>query len=239
MEEHICIGIEGLVGSGKTSICRELLNRIPNSILLQGGNLYRGIVYAFMQQNKNLQNLQKLKESLDHTTIDIKQLMDQLKVEFQLENRETVVYINGNKISEELLQSDQASLAVSIAANKANNQALYLFFRTIIKEYLKKYNVILSGRATMEIYPDMDVHILVTASLEERVKRKSKQYHGEVPEEQLREHIIQRDKLQEQTGFYKQYDKTVTIDVTDCNTVEASTDKVMEKCQLKQLVASI
>ena len=47
--EHIVIGIEGLVGAGKTAICRELLNQIPNSILLQGGNLYRAIVYSLMQ----------------------------------------------------------------------------------------------------------------------------------------------------------------------------------------------
>ena len=44
------IGIEGLVGAGKTSICRELLNIIPNAVLLHGGNLYRAIVYALLQE---------------------------------------------------------------------------------------------------------------------------------------------------------------------------------------------
>ena len=51
------IGIEGYVGAGKTAICRELLNRIPNSILLQGGNLYRAIVFALMKSGMNLQKL--------------------------------------------------------------------------------------------------------------------------------------------------------------------------------------
>ena len=46
------IGIEGLVGAGKTSICRELLNIIPNAVLLHGGNLYRAIVYALLQEEK-------------------------------------------------------------------------------------------------------------------------------------------------------------------------------------------
>lgn len=32
--ENIVIGIEGTVGAGKTSICRELLNEIDNSIIL-------------------------------------------------------------------------------------------------------------------------------------------------------------------------------------------------------------
>ena len=42
--EHIVIGIEGLVGAGKTSICRELIKILPNTVLLNGGNLYRAIV---------------------------------------------------------------------------------------------------------------------------------------------------------------------------------------------------
>ena len=53
------IGIEGLVGAGKTSICRELLNIIPNAVLLHGGNLYRAIVYALLQEEKNILKLNK------------------------------------------------------------------------------------------------------------------------------------------------------------------------------------
>lgn len=45
-EENIVIGIEGMVGSGKTSICRKLLDYIPNSIILHGGNIYRAVVYG-------------------------------------------------------------------------------------------------------------------------------------------------------------------------------------------------
>ena len=50
---NIVIGIEGYVGAGKTSICKELLNELSNSILLHGGNLYRAIVYALMNMQNN------------------------------------------------------------------------------------------------------------------------------------------------------------------------------------------
>ena len=78
---NIVIGIEGLVGSGKTSICRELNKRLPNSIILHGGNLYRGIVYAFMKQN-NSNSINSLKN------IDITSIMKKLNVEIKLENNE-------------------------------------------------------------------------------------------------------------------------------------------------------
>ena len=99
--DNIVIGIEGLVGSGKTSMCRELLNEIPNSIVFHGGNLYRGIIYAVMNSNEELgNNMQNLKQMMQD--VDIKKIMDMLKVEFKVENRETVVYVNGKKIEENL-----------------------------------------------------------------------------------------------------------------------------------------
>ena len=65
--QNIVIGIEGLVGCGKTSICRELLQKIPNSIVIHGGNLYRAIVYALMQANKELsKNMKNLKENIQN-----------------------------------------------------------------------------------------------------------------------------------------------------------------------------
>lgn len=218
---NIVIGIEGLVGSGKTSICRQLLHKLPNSIILHGGNLYRGIVYAFMKQNSN-KSMNSLKD------VDITELMKMLKVEIKLENNETVVYADNKKIDEDELQNEKTSMAVSIAGNVANNANLFIFARNIINNLKEKYNVIVSGRALMEIYPDLDYHFLITASLDERVRRKAMQYNGNVDLEELKNHIMQRDELQEKSGFYKMYDKTIKVDVTDCKTVEDSTIKVCE-----------
>ena len=184
--KNIVIGIEGLVGSGKTSICREIIHKLPNSIILHGGNLYRGIVYAFMKQNKQLSDLKNM---------DIAQIMKKLNVKIELENRETVVYVNDKKIDEEELQNEKTSMAVSVVGNVADNSKLFIFARNIINDFKEKYNVIVSGRALMEIYPDLDYHFLITASLDERVKRKSMQYNN-VNLQELREHIMKRDELQ-------------------------------------------
>ena len=224
---NIVIGIEGLVGSGKTSICRELNKRLPNSIILHGGNLYRGIIYAVMNSNKELgSNMQNLKQMMQD--VDIKKIMDMLKVEFKVENRETVVYVNGKKIEEEKLQSKQASMAVSVAGGSADNTKLFSFCKNIINEFKEKYNVILSGRALMSIYPELDYHFFITASLDERVKRKASQYDKNVNLEELREHIMLRDELQRKAGFYDLNEKTIEIDVTECKNVKESTDKLLK-----------
>lgn len=221
--ENLVIGIEGHVGAGKTAICKELLNQIPNSILLQGGNLYRGIAYALLRSGANLE---ELKQSMKQT--DIKQIMEKLRIQVAIEDRDTVIYMDGKKIEEELLQSTSSSLAVSEISNVADNQNFYLFGRKIIEEFKDKFNVIVSGRDLMKIYPDLDYHFLVTASLDERVRRKCIKYNNTISQEEVRQNIIQRDKVQEQSGYYQQYENTILVDVTDCKTIEDSAKEVLK-----------
>ncbi len=216
--ENIVIGIEGTVGAGKTSICRELLNSIDNSIILHGGEIYRAIVYGMMKTKiKNTENL------------DAFEIMKKLGIEVRLENRETVIYMNGNKIDEKDLQSKQASIAVSKVSNVANNTKLYEFGKKLIDEYRKDYNIILSSRDIVKMYPDVTKHFFIDASIEERTNRKYMQYNKEIPKEQIKEMIQARDELQEKSGYYKIYPQTQIIDVTNCKNVKESAQKVLER----------
>ena len=222
--ENKVIGIEGYVGAGKTSICRELLNLIPNSIILEGGNLYRAIVYALMTSGINLEDLKK---NMQH--VDIKSVMEKLKIEIKIENRDTIILIDGKEIEEEKIQSAKSSTAVSEISKVADNKNFYVFGKKIIDQFKEKYNVIVSGRDLMTINPELDYHIFVTASLDERVKRKCIQYNGKCDEDEIRNNIIERDKLQEEAGYYKIYDKTIVVDVTNCKSVKESANEVLSK----------
>ena len=222
--ENKVIGIEGYVGAGKTAICRELLNLIPNSIILEGGNLYRAIVYALMTSGINLEDLKK---NMQH--VDIKSVMEKLKIKIKIENRDTIILIDGKEIEEEKIQSAKSSMAVSEISKVADNKNFYVFGKKIIDQFKEKYNVIVSGRDLMKIYPELDYHIFVTASLDERVKRKCIQYNGKCDEDEIRNNIIERDKLQEEAGYYKIYDKTIVVDVTNCKSAKESANEVLSK----------
>ena len=215
--ENIVIGIEGTVGAGKTSICRELLKKIDNSIILHGGNIYRAIVYGMA--NKNLASSEN---------IDAFEIMKKLGIEIKLENRETVIYMNNKKISEEDLQAEKTSINVSKISNKANNEKLYEFGKELINSFREKYNIILSSRDIIKMYPDTTYHFFVTADLETRTKRKYNQYNKEISEAKIEEMIKQRDELQEKSGYYKIYPQTKVIDVTDCENVEESAEKILK-----------
>lgn len=227
--KNIVIGIEGLVGAGKTSICRQLVKEIPNTILLNGGNLYRAIVYMMM---KNGEDIESLKKSTNN--INIKQIMDMLKVKIKIENNETQIYVEDKKISEQDLQSKESSMAVSIVGGNANNTELFKFARELIDNLKQNYNVIVAGRSNMQIYPNLDYNFFITADIEERIKRKSIQYNNEIDIDELRNDIIKRDELQEKAGFYKMYENTIVVDVTECKNVEESTNKIINYIFAKQ-----
>lgn len=214
---NIVIGIEGTVGAGKTSICRELLKQIENSIILHGGEIYRAIVYGMMK-NK-IENTEKL---------DAFEIMKRLGIEIKIENKETVIYMKGKKIAEKELQSKQASMAVSKVSNVADNTKLYEFGRKLIDEYREKYNIILSSRDIVKMYPNVTQHFFIDASLEERTNRKYMQYNKEIPKEQIEEMIKSRDDLQEKSGYYRIYPQTKILDVTNCKSPKDEAQMVLQ-----------
>ena len=223
--ENIVIGIEGTVGAGKTSICRELLRDIENSIIIHGGEIYRAIVYGMMQNKiENTENL------------DAFEVMKKLGIEIKLENRETVIYMNSKKIEEKELQSKKASMTVSKVSNMANNTKLYQFGKELIDEYRKDYNIILSSRDIVKMYPDVTKHFFIDASIEERTNRKYMQYNKEIPKEQVKEMIQARDELQEKSGYYKIYPQTKVLDVTNCKDAREAAQMVLEN--MKEVVTN-
>lgn len=224
---NLVIGIEGLVGAGKTSICREIIKIVPNTILVNGGNIYRAVIYSMMKNGSKLEELKAQGKKLD-----IKEMMDLLKIQIKIENNETILYINNEKIDEEAIQSKEASIAVSSVAGGADHKSLFAFAKKLIDELKEKYNVIVSGRSVMKIYPECDYHFFVIADLDERVRRKCIQYNNKETEDEIRENIIKRDELQKQAGFYDYNSITIEIDVTSCKSVEESTKLVLDKIKL-------
>ena len=137
---NIVIGIEGMVGAGKTSICDELLNLIPNSIFVDGSKIYRALIEALHMEKDNINSLEQMAIL---TPFD---LLKKLQVEFKIEDRKTVIYIAGKKVDEEAMKSMQNSIGVSKMANQADNSKLFAFAHQIIQEYSKKFNIIVSAR---------------------------------------------------------------------------------------------
>ena len=133
--ENKVIGIEGYVGAGKTSICRKLINLIPNSIILEGGNLYRAIVYSLMTSGINLEDLKK---NMNH--VDIKSVMEKLNIEIKIENRDTIILIDGKEIDEQNSSEENEENKVQEILKYEDGQEVRIagIITSVKKKYTKK-----------------------------------------------------------------------------------------------------
>ena len=204
MGKNLVIGIEGLVGTGKTSICKELLKYIPNSIVLHAGNVYRAITYQIIKENIPFEKMK---------SVDLKKLFEKFEISIKIESE---------------LQSLENSMAVSKISNMASNDNAYKIVREYIRYYNKDYNIIFSGRDTIKIYPEIDYHFFLKADIDKRAKWKTKQYDDKADEKKVKENILKRDELQEKSGYYEIYNNTIVIDVSDSKSVEESTKMVLK-----------
>lgn len=217
---------------GKTSICKELLDKIPNSMIMHGGNLYRAIVYALLKDGIKLEELVKTMKGFD-----IKEALERYQLEMRVENKESVFYLAGKKIEEEVLQSKEISMGVSLVSNVADNQQLLAYGGELIANLKKDYNVIFSSRAIMQTYSSVDYHFFIVADLKERIKRKGIQYKGKMTPKELEQHIIKRDELQRKSGFYELSDRTIELDVTACQSAKESAELLMEYVKVPLTIA--
>ena len=219
MGKNLVIGIEGLVGTGKTSICKELLKYIPNSIVLHAGNVYRAITYQIIKENIPFEKMK---------SVDLKKLFEKFEISIKIEDGESVVYAHGKKIDDSELQSLENSMAVSKISNMASNDNAYKIVREYIRYYNKDYNIIFSGRDTIKIYPEIDYHFFLKADIDKRAKWKTKQYDDKADEKKVKENILKRYEIKEKSGYYEIYNNTIVIDVSDSKSVEESTKMVLK-----------
>ena len=230
MKNNIVIGVEGDVSSGKTSVCKELCKVIPDSIFADAGLIARSIVMGVKKSPIAIPVVIKL---LLGKNIEPIELMNKLKIEFKIENNQTSIYVKGKKVEEKDIQTENNSKGVSKYTSKVNKDSLYGFARKIIDEYRENYNVIVSARDLVRLYPDMTYHIFITASLEERVNRRYKQFKGKYTKEQIKETIKKRDEMHEKAGYNNKYEKTIIVDVTECKSAKESAEKVLENMDLQ------
>ncbi len=221
---NFVIGIEGEVASGKTTICKNLINKFDNLVFMDGGNMYRGVVEAIKQANIDLNLLEKM-----GTQVDPLALLKKLGVSFKIEDKVTKVFIQDREVTEDELQTLENGFDVSKFASSTDNTQLFQYAAMLVEMYKKQYNILLSGRNVVKMYPNLDLHIFIKCDIDLRVERRYKQYKGKYSREELKKIIIERDEIHNKAGFNELTDKSVVIDISNCKTAKQSTDLVYEE----------
>ena len=198
------IAIDGPAGAGKSSISKEVSKRL-GCIYVDTGAMYRACaLYAIIN-------------NIPITASDLEPVLDDIKIDIQYREDGQRIILNGEDVSGKIREPE-----VSIGASDiAVIPSVRLKLVELQRELAKNNNVIMDGRDIgTYVLPDANVKIFLTASVDERAKRRVlefKQKGQELDIEKVKEDIKYRDKNDSEREFapLKQADDAVLLDSTE------------------------
>ena len=154
------IAIDGPAGAGKSSIAKESARRL-GFVYVDTGALYRTVALNALNQGVDLENSDAVIASLDGTDIRL-----------AFEDGTQKVLLNGQDVSDSIRTEQVSAGASKVSAIPAVREFLF----GLQKNIAASCDCLMDGRDIgTVVLPDADLKIFLTASPEERARRRYEQ----------------------------------------------------------------
>ena len=199
------IAIDGYSSTGKSSISKIIAKNL-GLVHMDTGALYRGVTYYAINHCLDLEG-----------NIDLPQLLSKLNditLEFRNVDGELEPFLDGQNISQQIRGKDISAHVSFIACQREIRDFLMGTQRSIAAEG----GVILDGRDIgTVVLPNADYKFFLTASVEERTKRRFLELGKmgiEITEEEVKTNLVTRDKIDSERDIapLKKADDAILID---------------------------
>ena len=172
------IAIDGPSGAGKTTIAKLVAKELGFDYL-DTGALYRTVALAF--KNSGIE----LKDSDDK----LRDVLDNSRIAFS----DGKVFLNGKDVSEDIRSSEIDHYSSVFSARKVIRD----FLLEVQRDSALDADLVVEGRdTTTVVFPDAKIKIYLSASLEERAKRRYLQFREkgiDISIDESRMNITERD----------------------------------------------
>lgn len=180
------ITIDGPAGSGKSTTARGVADRL-DFVYLDTGAMYRTVALAFLRADRS------------PTSEAAKGVLPYVDVDVQYEEESMHVFLNGDDVTSEIRTPKVGSIVSEISTIEQVRTRMVKDQRRIGYEQEEIHGgVVLDGRDTgTVVFPEADVKIYMVADLEERARRRQREYASEGEEvslEAVRSEIEERDR---------------------------------------------
>jgi len=157
---QMVIAIDGPAGAGKSSVAKRVAQALGYRYL-DTGALYRALAWKAMQRGLRPQDTRYIIEMTRET-----------RVELQQSNGEQRVLVDGEDVTEAIRVPEVGNLASPISAIPEVREILLDWQR----EFGRQGGIVAEGRDTgTVVFPNAEVKIFLTASLDERARRRHKE----------------------------------------------------------------
>ena len=221
--KYVSVAVDGPAGSGKSTITKMVAKSLGFNYV-DTGAMYRALTFNFLSNGLDELEEEKIKELLS-------------KTDFKVEYVDGVqyVYVNDEEVSDKIRTAEVSKFTSLFAKSPAVRDFLIDTQRNLANTN----NIIMDGRDIASVVlPNADVKIFLTASVEERARRRVLDFERQgienVDFEKVKEDIKARDWQDENRDIAP----LVKVDsATLLDTTSLTIDEVVEK--MAELVKSV
>ena len=217
---NIKIAIDGPSGSGKSTIAKSIAHKL-NIDYIDTGAMYRAVAYKMIQEDVSADNLEAIKSMLEETEIDF---------------IHGHTWLDGQDVSTLIRNSEVARAASFCSAIPMVREKLV----DLQRKMGQRKSLVMDGRDIgTNVFVDAEVKFFITASPEERAKRRYLELSekGEtISLEQVLESIKARDHndTTRLLNPLRKAEDAILLDTT-CMTIEEVEETIMEEIKKWQL----
>ncbi len=214
MKETLQIAIDGPAGAGKSSVAKALAKRL-GCIYLDTGAMYRAVTWFAMQEQVPLEDAPAMEA-----------LLEKIQLEFKEEPEGQHLYCNGVDITEAIRTTEISANVSAVAMLPSVREAMVAQQQKIAADC----DVLMDGRDIgTTVLPDARYKFFLTASLEERARRRCLELQQKgiaVDLEQMKHDIALRDEKDSKRAV------SPLVQATDAERIDTSDmtlEEVVEK----------
>jgi cytidylate kinase len=220
----IVIAIDGPSGSGKSSVSRAVARELGVGYL-DTGAMYRALTWWCLEEGVDL-------DDRDAVAVAARDL----PLEMGTDPSAPAVRVSGRAIDQDIRTTRVSEAVSAVATNTKVRPVLQQLQRELMRSIADETGgVVAEGRdITTVVAPDADVRILLTASEEARLRRRSKELHGHDEEhavEATRDQVVRRDRDDSTVSEFTEAAEGVTLVDTSDLDFEQSVGAVLDVVQ--------
>jgi cytidylate kinase len=217
MIDKLIIAIDGPASSGKSTTAKLLAEKL-GYLYIDTGAMYRAIT------------LMAIRHKILNDSDKIINLAKKIDIQLKFENGKTSVFVDGVDVSEEIRSMDVSNHVSPVSKIEEVRKIM------VEKQRLmgKNGGVVMEGRdITTVVFPEADLKIFLTATIEERANRRVKEYISkgiDIDYQQVVENIKERDRIDSsrEVSPLKKSEDAIEIDTSDL-TIDEQVNLILEK----------
>lgn len=215
----LVVAIDGPAGAGKSTVAKLVAQEL-HLVYIDTGAMYRAVAWKVLHQKKGV------------TTAAIEKVAKDIDVRLYYKGGRTRVFVDGKEVTDEIRTPEISHIVSKVASLALVREKMV----ELQRKMAESGSVLMDGRDIgTNVLPNASVKIYLTASIEERAKRRARELlekgHA-VSEADVEKEIAARDKadMEREISPLRQADDAVLLDTTGLSIKEV-VSRILSLCR--------